>query len=113
MVVKGAPLILVTGWGRSWTARGLVGVARLHGAAATLIDGERDLDRTLLDGHGTIGLTAGASTPEEPVPAVGSRLAAAGDGALAESGGARGDAPFRLAPGGAARGPPTRPAWTR
>src|SRR5256885_5001534 len=96
MVVKGAPLILVTGWGRSWTARGLVGVARLHGAAATLIDGERDLDRTLLDGHGTIGLTAGASTPEELVQAVVSRLAAAGYGELAEIEVAREDVHFRL-----------------
>ena len=91
-----ATLILVIGSETSSNAQRLVEVARLHGAAATLIDGERDLDRTLLDGHGTIGLTAGASTPEELVQAVVSRLAAAGYGELAEIEVAREDVHFRL-----------------
>src|SRR5207237_3540070 len=93
---QGPRLILVIGPETSSKAQRLVGVARLHGAAATLIDGERDLDRTLLDGHGTIGLTAGASTPEELVQAVVSRLAAAGYGELAEIEVAREDVHFRL-----------------
>ena len=68
----------------------------MHGAAATLIDGERDLDHDLLDGHTTIGLTAGASTPEELVQAVVARLAAIGYDELAEVEVAREDVHFRL-----------------
>jgi len=96
MVAQGASLILVIGSETSSNAQRLVEVARLHGAAATLIDGDRDLDRTLLDGHGTIGLTAGASTPEELVQAVVSQLAVAGYDELTEVEVAREDVHFRL-----------------
>jgi 4-hydroxy-3-methylbut-2-enyl diphosphate reductase len=96
MVAQGASLILVIGSETSSNAQRLVEVARLHGAAATLIDGDRNLDPTLLDGHGTIGLTAGASTPEELVQAVVSQLAAAGYDELAEVEVAREDVHFRL-----------------
>jgi 4-hydroxy-3-methylbut-2-en-1-yl diphosphate reductase len=96
MVAQGASLILVIGSETSSNAQRLVEVAGLHGAAATLIDGDRDLDPLLLDGHATIGLTAGASTPEELVQAVVSRLAAAGYDELAEVEVAREDVHFRL-----------------
>jgi len=96
MVAQGASLILVIGSETSSNAQRLVEVAGLHGAPATLIDGDRDLDPILLDGHGTIGLTAGASTPEELVQAVVSRLAAAGYDELAEVEVAREDVHFRL-----------------
>jgi 4-hydroxy-3-methylbut-2-enyl diphosphate reductase len=96
MVAQGATLILVIGSETSSNAQRLVEVARLHNAAATLIDGERDLDRALLDGHTIVGLTAGASTPEELVQAVVSRLAAAGYDELAEVEVAREDVHFRL-----------------
>ena len=96
MVAQGATLILVIGSETSSNAQRLVEVARLHGAPATLIDGERDLDRDLLGGHTTVGLTAGASTPEELVQAVVSRLAAAGYDELAEIEVAREDVHFRL-----------------
>ena len=96
MVAEGATLILVIGSETSSNAQRLVEVARLRGAAATLIDGERDLDRDLLDGHTTVGLTAGASTPEELVQAVVARLAAAGYEDLAEIEVAREDVHFRL-----------------
>ena len=96
MVAQGASLILVIGSDTSSNAQRLVEVAGLHGAAATLIDGDRDLDPVLLDGHGTIGLTAGASTPEELVQSVVSRLAAAGYDELAEVEVAREDVHFRL-----------------
>ncbi len=43
MVAQGATLILVIGSETSSNAQRLVEVARLHGAPATLIDGERDL----------------------------------------------------------------------
>jgi len=61
-----------------------------------LIDGDRDLDPAMLDWHATIGLTAGASTPEELVQAVVSQLAAAGYDELAEIEVAREDVHFRL-----------------
>ena len=96
MVAQGASLILVIGSETSSNAQRLVEVAHLHGAAATLIDGDRDLDSVLLDGHGTVGLTAGASTPEELVQAVVSRLAAVGYDELAEVEVAREDVHFRL-----------------
>jgi 4-hydroxy-3-methylbut-2-enyl diphosphate reductase len=96
MVAQGASLILVIGSETSSNAQRLVEVARLHRAAATLIDGERDLDHGLLDGHTTIGLTAGASTPEELVQAVVARLAAIGYDELAEVEVAREDVHFRL-----------------
>jgi 4-hydroxy-3-methylbut-2-enyl diphosphate reductase len=96
MVAQGASLILVIGSDTSSNAQRLVEVARLHGASATLIDGERALEGDLLDGHATVGLTAGASTPEELVKAVVAQLAAAGYDELAEVEVAREDVHFRL-----------------
>jgi 4-hydroxy-3-methylbut-2-enyl diphosphate reductase len=96
MVAQGASLILVIGSETSSNAQRLVEVAHLHGAGATLIDGDRDLGPALLDGHGMIGLTAGASTPEELVQAVVSQLAAAGYDELVEVEVAREDVHFRL-----------------
>ena len=96
MVAEGATLILVIGSETSSNAQRLVEVARLRGASATLIDGERELDRGLLDGHAAVGLTAGASTPEELVQAVVAGLAAAGYDELAEIEVAREDVHFRL-----------------
>src|SRR5207247_8178892 len=65
-----ATLILVIGSQTSSNAQRLVEVAQLSGADATLVDGESRLEPELLEGHTTIGLTAGASTPEELVQAV-------------------------------------------
>jgi 4-hydroxy-3-methylbut-2-en-1-yl diphosphate reductase len=96
MVGRGASLILVIGSETSSNAQRLVEVAHLHGAEATLIDGEQDLDASLLDGHQTLGLTAGASTPEELVQAVVARLAAVGYDELEEVEVAREDVHFRL-----------------
>jgi len=96
MVAEGATLILVIGSETSSNAQRLVEVARLRGASATLIDGERELDRGLLDGHAAVGLTAGASTPEELVQAVVAGLAVAGYDELAEIEVAREDVHFRL-----------------
>jgi 4-hydroxy-3-methylbut-2-enyl diphosphate reductase len=95
MVARGATLILVIGSETSSNAKRLVEVANLHGAEAALIDGESDLDSGL-DRHSTIGLTAGASTPEELVQAVVSRLAEAGYSELEEVEVAREDVHFRL-----------------
>jgi 4-hydroxy-3-methylbut-2-enyl diphosphate reductase len=67
MVAEGATLVLVIGSQTSSNAVRLVEVAQAAGAGATLIDGETRLDESLLHGHETIGLTAGASTPEQLV----------------------------------------------
>jgi 4-hydroxy-3-methylbut-2-enyl diphosphate reductase len=96
MVAMGATLILVIGSETSSNAKRLVEVAQAAGAEATLIDGESALDRELLDGHVTVGLTAGASTPEELVQATAARLAASGYDTLEEVTVAREDVHFRL-----------------
>jgi (E)-4-hydroxy-3-methyl-but-2-enyl pyrophosphate reductase len=91
-----ATLILVIGSPSSSNAQRLVEVAQAAGAVATLIDGESELDPALLDGHRTIGLTAGASTPEQLVQATVARLADAGYTELEEITVAREDVKFRL-----------------
>ena len=80
----------------SSNAQRLVEVAQSRGAKATLIPDEDAIDAELLDGHETVGLTAGASTPEELVQAVLARLAAAGFGDHEEVTVAREDVHFRL-----------------
>jgi 4-hydroxy-3-methylbut-2-en-1-yl diphosphate reductase len=91
-----ATLILVIGSQTSSNAQRLVEVARNSGAGAELIDGESELDRDLVTGHDTVGLTAGASTPEGLVEATLGRLAALGYDALEEITVAREDVHFRL-----------------
>ncbi len=96
MVAEGATLILVIGSETSSNAQRLVEVAQSAGAEATLIDGESRLGSGLLDGHATVGLTAGASTPEELVRATAARLAESGYGAPEEITVAREHVHFRL-----------------
>ena len=96
MVEEGATLILVIGSETSSNAQRLVEVAQAAGATATLIDGESQLDDGLVDGHEIVGLTAGASTPEELVRATADRLAARGYGLPEELTVAREDVHFRL-----------------
>ncbi|MBV8257145.1 MAG: 4-hydroxy-3-methylbut-2-enyl diphosphate reductase, partial [Actinobacteria bacterium] len=96
MVGQGATLIFVIGSETSSNAQRLVEVAQAAGAEATLIDGESPLDEALLEGHEIVGLTAGASTPEELVRATADRLAALGYGLPEELTVAREDVHFRL-----------------
>jgi 4-hydroxy-3-methylbut-2-enyl diphosphate reductase len=96
MVANGASLILVIGSETSSNAQRLVEVARLHGADATLVDGEAPLDPALLAGREAVGLTAGASTPEELVQAVVAELRAAGYEEVVEVEVAREHVHFRL-----------------
>ena len=65
-------------------------------AEALLIDGESGLDPDLLQGHEAVGLTAGASTPEELVALVLRSLASLGYEELVELEVAREDVHFRL-----------------
>jgi 4-hydroxy-3-methylbut-2-enyl diphosphate reductase len=96
MVAEGATLILVIGSETSSNAQRLVEVARSGGAEATLIDGEEPLDDDLIAGHDTIGLTAGASTPEELVQSVARDLSGRGYPTLEEITVAREHVHFRL-----------------
>ena len=96
MAGHGASLVLVIGSETSSNAQRLVEVAQAAGASASLIDGESAFDELLLDGHRTIGLTAGASTPEELVVSVASRLADRGFDTLEEITVAREHVHFRL-----------------
>jgi 4-hydroxy-3-methylbut-2-enyl diphosphate reductase len=96
MVERGATLVLVIGSPSSSNAVRLVEVAQAAGARATLVDGETPLPETLIDGHETIGLTAGASTPEALVQAVAAELAERGHETLEEITVAREDVHFRL-----------------
>jgi 4-hydroxy-3-methylbut-2-enyl diphosphate reductase len=93
---EGATLILVIGSPTSSNAQRLVEVARFSGADAALIDGESELDGDLVAGHETIGLTAGASTPEELVQAVLGQLAERGYDEVEDITVAREDVHFRL-----------------
>ena len=96
MVANGATLVLVIGSPSSSNAVRLVEVAQAAGATATLVDGETPLPVKLLAGHETIGLTAGASTPEALVQAVAAELSSRGFETLEEITVAREHVHFRL-----------------
>ena len=89
-------LVLVVGSVTSSNANRLVEVARNCGAEAHLIDDERDLDPAWLEEHESVGLTAGASSPELLVDRVIARLAELGFDEREEVEIAREDVFFRL-----------------
>jgi 4-hydroxy-3-methylbut-2-enyl diphosphate reductase len=60
-------LVLVIGSRNSSNSNRLVEVAREHGAAAHLIDSELHVEEEWLDGMRVIGITSGASAPEQLV----------------------------------------------
>jgi 4-hydroxy-3-methylbut-2-en-1-yl diphosphate reductase len=95
-ICEEASLVLVVGSRTSSNANRLVEVARTQGADAYLIDDERDLDAAWLDGHETVGLTAGASSPDLLVDRVFERLAELGFTERDEIEIAREDVFFRL-----------------
>jgi len=73
-ICEEATLVLVVGSKASSNANRLVEVAHSKGADAYLIDDETDLELEWLEGHETVGLTAGASSPEVLVERVVDRL---------------------------------------
>jgi 4-hydroxy-3-methylbut-2-enyl diphosphate reductase len=97
-VCEEATLVLVVGSRTSSNANRLVEVARSRGAEAHLIDDETDLDPAWLAGHETVGLTAGASSPELLVERVVARLADLGFTEREDVEIAREDVFFRLPP---------------
>jgi 4-hydroxy-3-methylbut-2-en-1-yl diphosphate reductase len=60
-------LVLVIGSRNSSNSNRLVEVARQHGAASYLIDNEHEVKEEWLEGVETVGITSGASAPEELV----------------------------------------------
>jgi 4-hydroxy-3-methylbut-2-enyl diphosphate reductase len=95
-ICEEATLVLVVGSRTSSNANRLVEVARSSGAEAYLIDDESDLEGAWLDGHETVGLTAGASSPDLLVDRVVDRLADLGFGEREEVEITREDVFFRL-----------------
>jgi 4-hydroxy-3-methylbut-2-enyl diphosphate reductase len=63
-------LLLVVGSSNSSNSNRLVDVARAAGIESHLIDDERAIDESWLDGAETVGLTSGASAPERLVTRV-------------------------------------------
>jgi 4-hydroxy-3-methylbut-2-en-1-yl diphosphate reductase len=63
-------LVLVIGSTNSSNSNRLVDVARELGAASHLIDNARQVDEAWLEGVETVGITSGASAPEELVEAL-------------------------------------------
>jgi 4-hydroxy-3-methylbut-2-enyl diphosphate reductase len=97
-ICEEATIVLVVGSKTSSNANRLVEVARDRGADAYLVDDERDLDPTWLEGHEVVGLTAGASSPDTLVRRVADRLAELGFVDTEEVEIAREDVFFRLPP---------------
>jgi 4-hydroxy-3-methylbut-2-enyl diphosphate reductase len=95
-ICEHATVVLVVGSKTSSNANRLVEVARTCGADAYLIDDETDLHPSWLDGHETVGLTAGASSPDLLVNRVADHLAELGFGEREEVELTREDVYFRL-----------------
>jgi 4-hydroxy-3-methylbut-2-enyl diphosphate reductase len=80
-----ADLVIVVGSPNSSNSVRLVEVARYNGArAAHLVDDAGEIDERWLDGVATVGVTSGASVPEELVTAVLDKLAGHGFGEVEE-----------------------------
>lgn len=74
MVERGIDVLLVVGSRNSSNAARLVEVAQSRGRPGHLINGPDDIHEGWLEGAETVGVTAGASTPEEVVQGVLDRL---------------------------------------
>ncbi|TDB97298.1 4-hydroxy-3-methylbut-2-enyl diphosphate reductase [Actinomadura sp. 7K534] len=77
-IAAGSELVIVVGSANSSNSVRLVEVARERGAAAHLVDYAEDIDESWLDGVTTVGLTSGASVPDELVQDVLAWLGARG-----------------------------------
>jgi 4-hydroxy-3-methylbut-2-enyl diphosphate reductase len=84
VIADQADLVLVVGSPNSSNSVRLVEVAAGYGAAAYLVDDAGEIDEGWLDGVTTVGVTSGASVPEELVAAVLDKLASCGFGAVEE-----------------------------
>jgi 4-hydroxy-3-methylbut-2-en-1-yl diphosphate reductase len=66
-LAEACDLVLVIGSTNSSNSNRLVEVAREHGSSSYLIDTHLQVDEAWLDGVDTVGITSGASAPEELV----------------------------------------------
>ena len=78
VIAAQADLVIVVGSPNSSNSVRLVEVAAGHGASAYLVDDACEVDERWLDGITTVGVTSGASVPEELVTAVLGKLAECG-----------------------------------
>ena len=83
-IAQRASLVLVIGSSASSNANRLVEVARNAGSRAHLIENAADIDPAWVAGVASVGLTAGASTPEALVQSAIERLRELGCGAVEE-----------------------------
>ena len=108
-VAQDADLVIVVGSANSSNSVRLVEVALEYGAkAAYRVDYASEVKQEWLDGVETVGVTSGASVPEELVQELLVALADAGYGDVAEVKTAEEDLMFSL-PEGAAQGPRGQP----
>jgi 4-hydroxy-3-methylbut-2-enyl diphosphate reductase len=84
VIAAESDLVIVVGSPNSSNSVRLVEVAKDHGAPAYLVDDASEVDERWLDGVATVGVTSGASVPEELVTAVLGRLADCGFGTVEE-----------------------------
>jgi 4-hydroxy-3-methylbut-2-en-1-yl diphosphate reductase len=84
VIAAQADLVIVVGSPNSSNSVRLVEVARDHGAPAHLVDDAGEVDERWLDGVATVGVTSGASVPEELVTEVLGKLAGYGFGTVEE-----------------------------
>ena len=85
VLAQRSDLVLVVGSPNSSNSKRMVEVALAHGApAAHLIDDAEEIDPAWLEGVDTIGLTSGASAPDQLVQGVIAHLQAADRGATVE-----------------------------
>lgn len=96
---KRADTILVVGSNTSSNSRSLRQVAAAHGTKAYLIDGAENLTDEMLSGAKTVGVTAGASAPEDVVQGVISALRQRGAESVEEFVLLREDVEFKAPPG--------------
>ena len=117
VIADRADLVLVVGSPNSSNSVRLVEVADGGGAAAYLVDDASEVDERWLDGVTTVGVTSGASVPEELVTAVLAKLAGCGfaDGRGSRGGGGEHDvrAAARAAALSGRRRGPAGPALSR
>ena len=83
-IIARIDLLLVVGSQNSSNSRRLTEVARARGVAAYLIDGPDDIDSAWLQGAQCIGVTSGASAPEDIVQGVLAYLRQHGVASIAE-----------------------------
>jgi 4-hydroxy-3-methylbut-2-enyl diphosphate reductase len=96
-------VVLVVGSGNSSNSRRLVEVAERAGCRAALVENAGEIEPDLIAGTHRVGLTAGASAPEELVDGVVRALGGLGEVSVSERVVAREDVQFKLPPTAATR----------